>query len=313
MSDQTETWTALFDALRETLRDRAALPKGAASPERDKQHQRNKLRIDEDLAWAQGVNFDPEISDAEFWHIASTKPFYSGKRAGSIRQLVDQAGKHMRDYRALSGPEWEEEGAARQAYEADETAYHNVKDLPRILTGARNITRRQNNLDGRSLVDIFIPKRDRDLSGESMERVYKNLNGELAFGFVTTLHVMTDLGLPVVKTDRVLTRMVIRLGLVTHVAKRSHEEVLPIDLKADMALKLGANEDFSFRIQRKLKDISDATGLSMRAIDWLLVKMGMEPDIDAGFVNTICGDMPQCQICKAQPFCRLGQSKLKRR
>lgn len=310
---EPDRYVLIFDALRRTLLERAALPKGAASPERDAAYKANRDRIERDLDWAEGVGFDPAISDADFWHLAATKPFYSGKRAGAIREKVEQAGEHLRDYNALASESWSAGGEGRAAYEADPQAYQNKKDLPRILRGARNIVRRQRNLGGRSLVEIFIPERDRDLSPDSLQRIYKNMNGELEFGFVTTLHVMTDLGLPVVKTDRVLTRVAIRLGLITHRSKGDFDELLPRDMTTKQSMALGMEEEFSFQLQAVLREAAKATGLSMRAIDWLLVKMGMDPDPNAGFVNTICGDKPKCSICHAQPYCRLGATSMKKK
>lgn len=305
-----EEWGALFDAIRDTLREQAALPSSEPSPERDAQYVLNQQAMDADLAWARSVSFDVNMTDDELWTKAVQKPFFAGKRAGLIADRVAVSGKWLADYREVAGPRWEDGGDRLSAFNADPTAYQNTLNLPKVIRGAKNLVRQQRQRSV-SLVDLLIPVRERGFSADDMMRIHKHLQNGLQFGFVTILHVMTDLGLPVVKTDRVVTRMMIRLGLVQVLQGKEFTRPLPRDLTADDALKLvEANPSFSWQIQAILKEMADETGLSMREIDWLLVKMGMDQDVNRGFVQVICSDVPKCSICKAQTMCRLGRTKL---
>ena len=297
---------ALFQALRDTLLEQGARPRGARSKALDAIHAQNKQILLSKIDTAQHCDFDPNMSDDEFWRRAAVLPFYSGKTAAHISVKVGHAAKHMLDYRDLASDNWNEEGQGYLAYMADKKAYKNPKDLPRIINAARNLAMIKDREGSKRLVDIFVPEAERAFTNEDLIKIHQNIM-RLGMGFVTSLHFMTDLGLQVVKTDRVLTRSVIRLGLITSRPYFGGELHLLPSVSTKEAERLGAIPEFSYRIQSILGNVADQTGLSMRAIDWLLVKIGMKADKGDGIATTVCDTSPLCKLCKAKPMCRLGR------
>jgi len=99
-------------------------------------------------------------------------------------------------------------------------------------------------------------------------------------GGITVNHLLTDLGLNVVKPDRVLCRIFFRLGLIK--AVRDYENVI----------KIG-------QLMKK------ATGLPIRYIDLIFVfygQVGYKYELD--IENGICLEKnPQCNICKLNTYC----------
>jgi len=109
---------------------------------------------------------------------------------------------------------------------------------------------------------------------KDLKKKFKYLGG------ITVNHLLTDLGLNVVKPDRVLCRIFFRLGLINSIT--DYENVI----------KIG-------QLMKK------ATGLPIRYIDLIFVFYGQigykyELDID----NGICLERnPKCNICKLKAYC----------
>jgi DNA-3-methyladenine glycosylase I len=107
------------------------------------------------------------------------------------------------------------------------------------------------------------------------------------FGFLgkrVAFHLMTDLGLPVLKPDRVIERIFKRLGLV------------PTSLQDD---KL-----FLALIQEGRK-LATAAGFPIRYIDRVFVAYGQVQTTDMGLSRGICLKRnPGCSICEAKTHCQ---------
>jgi DNA-3-methyladenine glycosylase I len=94
---------------------------------------------------------------------------------------------------------------------------------------------------------------------------------------VTSFHLMTDLGLPVLKPDRVIMRIFQRLGLLQ-------------------------DESELFRAVELGQEFARATGYPIRYIDIVFVTYGQ---VEAWNDKGICLDKnPKCHLCEAQPFCQ---------
>jgi hypothetical protein len=136
------------------------------------------------------------------------------------------------------------------------------------------------------------------------------MRSEIGFGRITTFHAMMELGIPVVKPDRMLVRTISRLGLLTafgDTASRSgRREVLPT-ITSEEALDLGKTPSFVWELQPLMRDASQATGRSVREVDWLFAKMGMTASADEGRETVVCDTVPKCSVCLAHRFCALGR------
>jgi len=102
----------------------------------------------------------------------------------------------------------------------------------------------------------------------------------------TAFHFMTDLGLPVLKPDRVIERIFKRLDLVQDNWK---------DDKLYAAL-----------IQEGRK-FAKATGRPIRYVDSVFVAYGQMQTSDMGLDRGICLERnPACSVCRARKYCKYG-------
>ncbi len=106
---------------------------------------------------------------------------------------------------------------------------------------------------------------------------------EYKFGFlgpITVYHFMTDIGLPVLKPDRVITRIFKRIGLI-----ESTKQLLKTVIHG--------------------RKFSDATGYPIRYIDIIFVKYGQKGKDDFfGLDDGICLEKnPKCYVCGIKGYC----------
>jgi DNA-3-methyladenine glycosylase I len=99
-------------------------------------------------------------------------------------------------------------------------------------------------------------------------------------GPITSLHFLTDCGLPVLKPDRVVCRVLYRLGLI-------EDESRIID-----AVIAG-------------RRLAEATGEPIRYVDIVLVAYGQVGSEWLGLPQGIClSDKPACHLCGVIESCR---------
>lgn len=105
------------------------------------------------------------------------------------------------------------------------------------------------------------------------------------FRAINAYHLMTEIGLPVVKPDIVIKRIFYRLGLID--TPDSDKQILKTVIQG--------------------RKMSEAVGYPIRAVDILLVKYGqMGKDEEFGLDNGICLETnPKCNICGIKKFCRV--------
>ncbi len=137
----------------------------------------------------------------------------------------------------------------------------------------------------KSLQDYLISFGSLDVKNNTIALV-KDLRYRFKYlGGITVNHLMTDLGLNVVKPDRVLCRIFYRLGLVK--SKVDYDGVITIG-----------------------QQFKNVTGLPIRYIDLIFVFYGQvgykyELDID----NGICLERnPKCDICGLKRYCNYYKS-----
>lgn len=104
-------------------------------------------------------------------------------------------------------------------------------------------------------------------------------------GQITTYHFMTDIGLPVLKPDRVVTRIFQRLGLIY-----SDQQLFETVLEG--------------------RKFAEATGLPIRYIDIIFVTYGQASNPDLGMATGIClKKNPLCGSCGATEYCNYYQKR----
>lgn len=119
---------------------------------------------------------------------------------------------------------------------------------------------------------------DPNLNDESLFKLKRSMQKNFSYlGEVTSYHFMTDIGLNVLKPDRVILRIFYRLGL--------------IDYELDLfgAIKIG-------------RAFAAATNLPIRYIYIIFVLYGQ---LDQENIECICSEKnPKCHKCNVESYCR---------
>lgn len=98
-------------------------------------------------------------------------------------------------------------------------------------------------------------------------------------GKITVFHFLTDIGMPVLKPDRVICRIFKRLDLI-----ESRENILEAVIQG--------------------RKFAEATGHPIRYIDIVFVAYGQVQSKEFGIERGIClEEKPSCILCNAKHFC----------
>jgi DNA-3-methyladenine glycosylase I len=132
-------------------------------------------------------------------------------------------------------------------------------------------------------VDSFSPK----ASFENLMRLRRDLRRRFRYlGKITAYHFLTDIGMPVLKPDKVIRRIFYRLGLIESEGE-SEEQLLKVIFQG--------------------QKFAQETGHPIRYIDIVFVAYGREGLVksgDIGIERGIClEDDPQCSICGVNKYC----------
>jgi DNA-3-methyladenine glycosylase I len=118
---------------------------------------------------------------------------------------------------------------------------------------------------------------------ENLLRLKKALETRFDYiGGVTVYHFLTEIGLRVVKPDRVLRRIFHRLGL--------------LDSEVD-------SEDQIVETIEQGRAFAEATGLPIRYIDIVFVAYGQVQALEFGIDRGICLEEPRCRECGIVEHC----------
>ena len=297
-------------AMRETL-----LTQATTKSEREKQKDpkiagARRARVRRYLANMDGLRFNPNLSDDDFWKIAAMKPFYAGKRASAVDERVPHMlKKYLGDREALDSKEWNEGGKWFEKFLKDSRNYRHKPALKKVIRAARRINEWK-RVNDRSILDFYTYRRGDVSTPEAMRKIHEHLQGDLRFGAVTIFHLMTELGFQVVKPDRVLNRSTVRMGWMKGYDKNGARYPLDPDITTKRATALGSDADFMWALQSVYRDISEASGVSMRSLDYIVVKLGQEPDEKGGYARTVChAKKPLCHLCSVKPMCAFGSKR----
>ena len=301
----------LVNALRKTLLTQATARSRREKEEIPKIIKERRQQLEAGFAEMDALHFDRNMSDDAFWYVAATKPFYAGHVAAHVDARDGyMLTQYLGDREALTSSEW---NPGRKLYEEfldDEGCFRHADNLSRVINAANQISATKVHNSYKTIID-YICRDITDLNDTvSLQSFHKRLNAVLQYGEVTTFHVMTELGLPVVKPDRVVVRVAIAIGIIDSYKSGSKTYPLPKTVTSDEATDLGAIPAFNWALQEACRRIADEAGVSMRLLDFLLVKLGQEPDDVNGFVRTICTESnPTCQLCEVKPMCNYGSRR----
>ncbi|BAV65100.1 hypothetical protein [Sphingobium cloacae] len=304
-------WVQLMAGLRSTLINKAAARSRQEAENFPEIVEQRRAKILAEIGAAEKLAFDPAMSDDAFWSRTCTKPFYAHRPVDRIRQHEAEMQARLGNYRDFLGTDWEPDTGRQFRAFLDEVM--SERDyLEKVVKAARTLAQTKVARE-RTFMEWLLAGAD-PLSWEGRRKIYAKLASHLGYGAVTTFHLMMELGFAVVKPDQVLNRLVARMGIMTEYEVRNERtgtrrwHPVESNMTTAMARQLGQNDHFNWSLQRRMAEISKATGISMRALDIVIVKMGQVDDEANGYARTICGETPLCSLCEAKAFCDLGRT-----
>jgi len=213
------------------------------------------------------------FSDADYYWVLVCVVFYSGFRATTVNAKLNLIRQYFSDYETVTGYD---ESKADEILSNPEMI-RNRRKVRACIENAKvfkSIVNEYGSFQG--YIDSFLPTASFEnlmLLKEELEYRFKGL------GKITTYHFMTDIGLPVIKPDRVLCRIFQRLGLI-----ESSDQLLKTVIQG-----------------RKL---AQATGQPIRYIDIVFAAYGQAASPEFGLSSGICLEQrPLCSICGLRPYC----------
>jgi DNA-3-methyladenine glycosylase I len=213
------------------------------------------------------------FSDDEYYWILVYVVFYSGFKAATVTAKLDLIRRYFSDFRTVA--DYTESDVERIM--GDQNMIRNERKVRACIENARtfkSIVAEYGSFQ--KYIGSFAPT-------ESFENLML-LKEELVFRFggfgnVTPYHFLTDIGMRVLKPDRVVCRIFQRLGLI-----ESEEQFLKTVIQG--------------------RKFADATGHPIRYIDIVFAAYGQVKSEDLGIEKGIClKDNPECPICGARNYC----------
>lgn len=302
----SKNWKTVFDLVEQTLVDRAT---SSSAQTDDAGLEARRAKVADDLKSAQALSLDPEMSDQAFWEATALKSFYAGTKSAAVDTFADAMMSYLRHWESLVGPDWEPSdkvgrgGAKFEAFLGDKNTFQNRPRLTKSVNAARALARLKANFPGSRFMEHIIRTSGDGQSIASQKKTYFNLRAHTNLTEVATFHLMMELGYPVLKPDRVVNRVAVRLGMMAWVDGKGRK--LHPNATAKQTDNLGRDNSFAWGIQEAAQSLSALTAVSVRKIDLLLVKLGQDVNEASGdFRQTICSaEKPSCGLCHASPYC----------
>ena len=213
------------------------------------------------------------FSDDEFYRIIVDVIFYAGFRAATVNSKIGTIHRHFPSYELVADYGETEINNIL----ADKGMIRNRRKIKACVENAKTFRKIVQELGSfQNYIESFKAKSSFEnliLLKEELERTFSGL------GKITSYHFLTDIGLPVLKPDRVICRIFERLGLI-----KNREQYLETIIQG-----------------RKL---AEATGHPIRYIDIVFVAYGQVQSKEFGIERGICLETkPSCHLCGATNFC----------
>jgi DNA-3-methyladenine glycosylase I len=213
-------------------------------------------------------------TDDDYYRLMVMTVFYSGFRAQTVTDKRDIILGHF--------PDW----CTTVAYSAhdlmriasDPRMIKNIKKIEGCAANAREFQRLTGKFGSFKgyLADFDVAQSYEEVMrlSEDMRRRFSGL------GPITVLHYLSEIGLPVMKPDRVICRVFCRLGIIQ-------------------------DESDTFDALRKGRLIAQETGQPIRYVDIVFVALGQQQNKEYGIERGLCLKInPACHLCGARPYCR---------
>lgn len=212
------------------------------------------------------------FSDAHYFSTLIFVTFYSGFKTATVTRKRAVIEQHF--------PSWQ------VVAEYGETDIRRILDDPDMIANERKVRSCVTNARiFRGLVDHYGSFKnflDQHLPNDSLEHLLllkELLESTFAYlGGITVYHFMTDIGLNVLKPDRVICRLFYRLGLLDH-------------------------PELRLRAILEGRKFAAATGHAIRYVDIVLVTIGQASQHELSIDRGVCVDRPRCVDCSISQHC----------
>lgn len=221
---------------------------------------------------------DRELTDDLCYDLLVQVVFYSGMRAATVTKKMPAIRESFADYRRVA----EYSPAEVDRLLANDKVLRHRRKIEACVQNAKvmqEIVKRHGSFAS------YMASFDPNASFENLVLLKEELEARFAYlGGITVYHFLTDLALPVLKPDRVISRIFRRLGLVE--LERQHLKTVIHGRK-----------------------FAEATGLPIRYIDIVLVAYGQVRSIEFGIDRGICLDEPRCNLCGLTDVCQFDRQE----
>lgn len=202
-----------------------------------------------------------------YWTIVYVT-FYSGMKAATITDRLPAIKKYLYDFRKVKS--YSREDARRIM--ADPDTVHHERKIKACIANAKEFDKILNEHGAFArYMESFGPLDEE----ATIDKLRADLRSKFLYlGERTVNHFLTDLGLNVLKPDRVICRIFTRLGLIRD------------ENSLEQAVEIG-------------KDMARATGFPIRYVDIIFVAYGQ-----VGELGICLQRNPRCDICGIKQYCR---------
>jgi DNA-3-methyladenine glycosylase I len=214
------------------------------------------------------------FTDSDYYWILVYVIFYSGFRAATVTAKLDLIRQYFPDYKTVA--DYGDDNINRILN--DTGMIRNERKVQACVENAQTFERIVREYGSfQAYVASFSPMESFEnlmLLKEALQYRFSGL------GDITTYHVLTDIGLPVLKPDRVICRIFHRLGLI-----ESEKQLLKTVIQG--------------------RKFAQATGHPIRYIDIVFVAYGQMQSTEFGLERGIClAENPACSICGVRSYCQ---------
>lgn len=215
------------------------------------------------------------FSDAQYFEKLIFVIFYSGFRASIVSAKSDLIRSYFPDYETVS--------------DYPETKIEEILSNPKMIRNRRKVLACIENAKVFMEIVIEFGSFHTYIESFSAKVSFENLmllKEELEYRFdglgrITTYHFLTDIGMPVLKPDRVIGRIFRRLGLI-----ENPEQLIKTVIQG--------------------RKFAQATGYPIRYIDIVFVAYGQMESPELGLSSGICLELnPLCSICGVTNYCKV--------
>jgi DNA-3-methyladenine glycosylase I len=216
------------------------------------------------------------MSDNDYYRLLADIIFYSGFRAATVDKYLERIHLHFPDYKVVCNYSLDE----IEQIKNDSNMIQNKLKIDACVQNAKKVNE---IVDKYGSIKDYIESFNPNSSEEALYRLKRSLESNFSFlGGVTSYHFMTDIGLHVLKPDRVILRIFNRLGLIVN-----EKDLLG-------AVKIG-------------RDFSKATNLPIRFIDIIFVLYGQ---LNQEKLECICSEKnPKCNKCGIKQECLYAKGR----